>query len=321
VNNFHIRIGLRRTFNLNFDINAETLIRRYGYVKPITSFETYFWLNYRLPWDTELRFDFRSNIPLSGNRSFTNYWFTIKINKRFSWGTDPQIIGKGFDDEDLGIGRIQGLVFEDTNNNRRFDSDDRKMQGIKIIMEEGSFTFTDTDGRFRFPYVAEGHHQVRVEERKIPAQYYFITPASQSIDVYPRSTQQVNFILVSGATIEGKILLDSDLDGHADPDEKGLPDVLIILEPLNVKKPDSRSSIFENMILNTYTDSEGNFIFDNIFPGEYELRLEKETLPDGAEVSKETTLKINLQPGQTISNWTILITPRPIIIKKKDSKN
>lgn len=321
VNNFHIRTGLRRTLNLNFDINAETLIRRYGYVKPITSLETYFWMNYRLPWNTELRVDFRSNIPLSGSSSFKNYWFTLKINKNFSWGTEPRIIGKGFGDEDLSIGRIEGTVYEDTNNNQRLDPEDHKMKGIKIIMEEGSFTTTDSDGNFRFPYVAEGHHQVSIDERKIPAQYYIVTPVRQSIDIYPRSTQKVNFILASGSTINGKIILDSDLDGNADPEEKGLPDVLIILEPINVRKPDNRASVFENMILNTYTDSEGNFIFDNIFPGEYELRLEKETLPDGAEVSKETPLKINLQPGQTISDWNILITPRPIIIKKKESKN
>jgi len=321
VNNYHIRTGLRRTLNFNLNINAETLIRRYGYVKPITSFETYFWFNYRLPWNTELRVDFRSNIPLSGSRSFTNYWFTVKINKRFSWGAESRIIGKGFGDENLGIGRIEGTVYEDRNNNLRLDQEDHKMKGIKIIMEEGSYTATDSEGRFQFPHVAEGHHQVSIDERKIPAQYYIVTPARQGIDVYPRSTQKVNFILVSGSTIKGKILLDSDLDGLGDPDEKGLPDVLIILEPLNGRKPDGRESVFENMILNTYTDSEGKFFFDNIFPGEYELRLEKDTLPDGAEVAKETPLKINLQPGQTISDWNILITPRPIIIKKKNSKN
>jgi protocatechuate 3,4-dioxygenase beta subunit len=70
------------------------------------------------------------------------------------------------------------------------------------------------------------------------------------------------------------------------------------------------------LILNTYTDAEGNFRFVNILPGDYELTVDPATLPQGSAVTVPLPLKFILQPGQSEAAPVFLIAPRPVIRKK-----
>ena len=72
-----------------------------------------------------------------------------------------------------------------------------------------------------------------------------------------RETVRVNFQLIAAGRIEGRVINDVNSNGKIDPGEKGIPDVLILLEPGNN---------------NAYTDEDGKFIFENILPGQYQIK-------------------------------------------------
>ncbi len=84
-----------------------------------------------------------------------------------------------------------------------------------------------------------------------------------------------------------------------DPSEKGLPDVLLVVEP------------GDN---NTYTDEDGRFVLENILPGKYSMRLDPETLPEGATSTTPLELNFDVPVGGEVKDLDFLIFIRPRII-------
>lgn len=112
---------------------------------------------------------------------------------------------------------------------------------------------------------------------------------------------QVNFRMITGGRIKGRVISDINGNGKQDPGEKGISDVLVQLAPGGQ---------------NTYTDDEGRFIFENILPGEYTLKLDPASLPEDTVFTSPEELKIEILPGGELKekNFLIQIKPRPIII-------
>lgn len=312
--NIVLRSGLRYYVSPKFTLNSEAFLRRYGVEKTGNRLELYLGINYDLPYNMALRADFRSNMPLEGERKDSTWWFTVKLSRRFQWGVPPRILGRVSGEEVLGIGQIEGFVFDDRDQNRILGPGDRGLEGVKVVLEDGSSAVTDASGRYRFSYVAEGRHRLTIDEKRIPAQFYIVSPPRTDIRVEARRTYKANFILVSGASLSGTLIDDANRNGQFDPDEKGLSDILILLKPLETESVEPR--ITQIMVFNTYTDSEGNYLFDNIYPGIYELSINQESLATGAKVVPPHPVKIGLQPGQK-RKQDFLISPRPIIIRSQ----
>jgi len=312
----NLRTGWSHSFSLKLSLYAELYYHRLGIENILHQLEAFLGIRYDLPWEMTLRVDFRTLTPLSRTDRPSSHWITLKLNKRFEWGAPAKILGRGLAMEVMGAGNIEGFVFEDKNRDGLIEPGEKGVAGVPLSLEDGSLTVTDTSGKYRFSNVAEGNHQVRVEEKKIPASFYILSSLKTSLLVEPRKTHQLNFTLISGATLSGRIIEDLNGNGKIDPDEKGLSDVLIYLIPVQKEGPAEETKYFQNLILNTYTDSEGNYVFDNIIPSEYELSLDEETLPKGAKPAIALPLRIKLEPGQKLEDQDILVLPRPIIFHR-----
>ncbi len=94
----------------------------------------------------------------------------------------------------------------------------------------------------------------------------------------------MDFQLIAAGRIEGRIINDVNRNGRRDPEEKGIPDVLVLLSPGDH---------------NTYTDEEGTFAFENLLPGEYRLKLDSATLPEDALFTSPAELKLQLPEAAT----------------------
>jgi hypothetical protein len=121
------------------------------------------------------------------------------------------------------------------------------------------------------------------------------------VEVKLRETVKVNFQLIAVGRIEGRVVNDFNANGRWDPNEKGISDVLILLGTGEV---------------NTYTDEDGKFIFENILPGEYILKLDPATLPEGAIFTSSSEIKFEVSARSDLKemNFLIHVKPRPIII-------
>ena len=216
------------------------------------------------------------------------------------------------------MGTIEGYLFNDFNGNMKKDPGEKGIPGIKIMLEDGSTTITDKDGKFKFSNVIEGFHRVSLDERRIPANFYIIEPTKKKIEVKARKTHKVNFILIEGATISGKVINDINRNKKIDKNEKGVKDVLVLLKPVE-KEMKAKEKYFYGMILNTYTNSKGEFLFEDILPGEYLLYIDSKSLPKWTVFVTSQAIKIKVSPGQKLENqnFFVLIKPRPIIIYRK----
>jgi hypothetical protein len=137
--------------------------------------------------------------------------------------------------------------------------------------------------------------------RRIPAEYSIVSPEKIRLQVRLRETVRANFHLIAVGRIEGRVMNDINRNGTLDPGEKGMPDVLVLLEP------------GDN---NAYTDGDGKFIFENVLPGAYQMRLDPSTLPGDPVYTSPEELKFEVPVGGELKDtiFLIYVKPRPIMI-------
>ena len=263
-----------------------------------------FGLSAQLPWDIQVYGDIRYDKILNPQRDglkSQGLEANLRVMKKFGWGRREKIAGLKPGIETRGYGTVEGIVFNDINRNGIQDKGEEGIKDVTIRLEDGSVVKTDEKGFYQFPRVEVGGHFVTLDVRRIPADYSIVSPEKVKIEVKLRETVKVNFQLMAAGRIEGRVINDINANGKLDPDEKGLPDALVLLQP------------GDN---NTYTDDDGKFIFENILPGEYLLKLDPVTLPEDSVYTLPEELKFAVPVGGDLKemNFLIHVKPRPIII-------
>ena len=94
--------------------------------------------------------------------------------------------------------------------------------------------------------------------------------------------------------IGDRVWSDEDCDGIQDPGEPGLPDVGIILKDR-----------FGGFVAETVTDEHGNYLFEGLCPGRYQICVVEETLPPGytpspCEVGDDDSIDSECNPHVTL---------------------
>lgn len=318
--NINLRSGLNYTFSSKFNVYAELFYHRLGVQNALKQIEAFLGLRISVFKETTLNIDFRMLEPLQGNNQPSNYTFTLRFDRRFSWGAPPRILGRyGIGQGPIGVGTIEGTIFEDRNGNGAMEPGEKGLAAIPLKLEDGSTVVTNSEGRYRFSNVAEGPHQIRIEERNIPATLYILSPTQVNVLVEPRVTRPVHFLMISSSALSGRLMEDTNLSGKIDTGDKGLADVLVFLAPAEKSAAGGEPKQLQAMILNTYTNTAGAYLFDNIPPGEYKLSIDTETLPTGAKVSVELPLLIKLEPGGKLEGQDVMVLPRPVIRRQEKS--
>jgi serine-aspartate repeat-containing protein C/D/E len=221
--------------------------------------------------------------------------------KKFNWGKSEKIAGLRPGIETRGHGTIEGIIFNDLNRNGLQDKDEEGIKDVAIRLEDGSLVKTDEKGYYQFSRVEVGTHFVTLDVRKIPADYSILSPEKVKIESKLRETVHVNFQLIAAGRIEGRVINDANANGKFDPGEKGISDVLVFLQP------------GDN---NSYTDEVGKFIFENILPGEYILKLDPATLSEDSVFTSSEESGVQVPAGGDLKemNFLIHVKPRPIMM-------
>lgn len=303
-------------FWFNTDVYSEIVFSEHKtwnhYISSSKRLELYLGLQKSLPWHLNLRLDFRSTWYLTSKQP-AHYWLTFKVDRRFNWGESPRYQGRTAGLIITGIGQIEGLIFSDQNLNGQFDTEDKIFADISFFLEDGSQAFSDQKGKFIFNRVPEGLHSVSVDFRAIPADFYLLSPENQSVVVEKRKTTKVVFRLVEAATAGGLIYQDVNKNGLLDQEDILMKNVLIILKPRSTEQLPATAKEIIPSEFTAYTNDQGQFLFENILPGIYELSIDEETLPYGVKIQVDLPLKIELKPGQKIKDLQIRCLPRSVI--------
>jgi hypothetical protein len=203
-----------------------------------------------------------------------------------------------------GYGSILGLAFDDRNGNGIPEVGEAPMRGIRVQLEDGTVATSDEQGRFSFTNVLMGEHTATLDTKKVPIEYDFLGDPKRKLEVKRRGISKVKFAFLILGKMGGRVIEDANGNGKADEGEKGMANALV-LAALGEKK------------LLTYTDEDGNYLFENLRGGDYRLSLDPASLPEGAGFTSPETLLASLPTGGELTslNFLVHIRPRPVIRK------
>lgn len=291
---FYLRSGGSYYLSERFSLFGEL-----GYRPKSHRFGGLFGLNWHLPKDLDLRLYGRLERGTMGGGDYLNHFYTnqitFQLSKTIKWGQRSSVSNLKADQEWVGSGSIEGYVFEDLNQNQLRDPGEPGFAGVTLRLADGTVVITDEKGYYRFPAVAAGTTTIFLETKRIPAKYTFLGDQSSTLEVRRRAQRQVDFPFVLGATVRGRVVA---VNGHG-PKTKGLPDVLVLIQPGDY---------------NTFTDEEGNFVFLGLPPGTYQLSLHPESLPPFALIKGEALKHLSLAPGARVHHILFEVDlERPVI--------
>ncbi|MEM6978438.1 MAG: SdrD B-like domain-containing protein, partial [Planctomycetota bacterium] len=172
--------------------------------------------------------------------------------------------------------QLSGVVYVDVDQNCVRDEDEVGLAGvlIELIDDAGrvvATTQTADDGTYQFDDLSPGIYTVRESQ---PDGYFHGGQVAGSgggddrtddvisgISVGPGEVlTDYDFCEVPPSSISGLVWSDTQRNNQRDPDEAGLPNVVVEL----VQQ--------DRVIASTQTDADGRYVFETLRPGDYEVR-------------------------------------------------
>lgn len=200
--------------------------------------------------------------------------FRVMVDQSFLFARNRRRTTRYSEDDD--IATVFGCVYLDENGNGRYDLGEKRIPGIKMMLNERRWS-TDKEGNFIFVNVDSGVYQLGFDMRSLSADY---TPVTENILVRVRENENISFdfgVTING-TISGKVLIDLNANGQLDAADQPLSWVGLAL--------DGGTKAF--------TDSRGEFIFEKVPLGPHKLHVLTETVPSGMQLVGVSTYDLNL---------------------------
>jgi hypothetical protein len=207
---------------------------------------------------------------IPGTLAALNQWsIYFRVIRRFTWGK----AGMVGDLNQYAIrqaplkGSVEGFVME------RLAEGNRPAEGVSVSID-GRAVITDAEGHFRFTDVPEGAHKVALALHELPAEFDPGKSTESMVLVHPDKLSRAELDVIRLAFIRGKVTAPKDV-----------PVESIVIRLL----PGERY---------TTPASEGDFYFYNLREGEYEIVLDKRTLPEFAFMEKAERASVSVKAGR-----------------------
>jgi fimbrial isopeptide formation D2 family protein/uncharacterized repeat protein (TIGR01451 family) len=195
--------------------------------------------------------------------------------------------GTGYDFAERGTS-IAGTVYVDEDRGGTFDVGEQGVPNVLIELYDSTGTVlidsmtTDGNGNYQFDDLPADDYVIRQIH---PAQYSSTTP------------DQINAVLpLAGLTDQNfgenrwdlgdRIWFDANGDGVETAGEPGLEGIGVTLTHAGLDGDFSTTG--DNVVLNTTTDANGNYRFEDLFNGNYRVTVDSTDLPGGVVGTVET---------------------------------
>ncbi len=156
----------------------------------------------------------------------------------------------------ISLSSVKGIVYFDKNANGIFDKEDEPMDSIKVLLDGIKSVYTDENGKFTFRFVPPGRHKIYLDLGVLPAEVGTEGEA-KTLRIGPFESRYVEFKIARLGRVEGRLFVDLNVNNVFDNHDLPLEGCLV---SLNGKK--------------TWTWDDGRFIFANVPPGSYTVKVE-----------------------------------------------
>lgn len=196
------------------------------------------------------------------------------------------------------VAALAGTYWIDADNDGIQDANEAGIPGMRVTVYNNSgvavaTTITDANGNYLFPNLAPGTYTVGFEGP--PSGYQFTTQnasgstSANNSDVNPSTGRTTAVTLNAGdfitdvdggintllpASLGNFIWFDTDEDGVQDVGEPGVPGVVLQLLDNS-----------GNVVATAVTDGEGGYLFSNLLPGTYSVRMAG--IPPGLMITRK----------------------------------
>ncbi|MDZ7723226.1 MAG: SdrD B-like domain-containing protein [candidate division KSB1 bacterium] len=212
----------------------------------------------------------------------------------------------GYQPEPSSIG---DLVWGDLNNNQLFDSENG-LSGIELeLSQDGSVIATqttDSNGNYLFETLMPGTFTVNVVESTLPADWE-LTTANEPLTVNlgaGEDYRDADFgYRPRRAEIGDYVWQDINGDGVQDSNEPGVETVRLILFDDQDQPLDS-----------ALTDADGAYLFDDLPPGSFTVRLDTSSIPAQHSPSTPTQVSYELTAGESYPHADFGLFPARVSI-------
>lgn len=204
--------------------------------------------------------------------------------------------GNGAGDANLAGVTVQ--LYSDTNADGVPDA----LLATTVTDANGNYEFNGIGGGIGLPtddYVvvqidSAGYNSVNDVDASLDGDIANVSPLDSQIPVSIASGEidsDNNFIDSRPSLLQGVVYIDEDLDGINDIEETGITSVTVeLLDSGN------------NVIATTVTDSNGNYSFEGVVPGDYTVRVLASSVPDDltGTVGNIGTIPVSVAPGDIV---------------------
>jgi hypothetical protein len=215
---------------------------------------------------------------------------TIDLALSHQLGRTSEVFpGSGLDPVGLDRQIVIGRVFDDRNHDGKWQSDEPGIPGVEIAIDEETRepVVTDVSGVYR-AFLRIGRHFLRLLPASVPIEYALDGAGPIALEVMSDRTAGHDFALRHRAgSIEGFVL--DDRSGE------GVPDVRIYL----------RDHLY------TYTDATGAYRFQSLPTGDYDVRIDTDTLPFGYRPVGSQGTRVRVEESGEVGQCVFRVS-RPI---------
>lgn len=168
-----------------------------------------------------------------------------------------------------GLGVLRGSVFFDRNRDGIRQPDEEGVPGVRVQVTGTRLALgVDRDGRFTIQNIKSGLYGVTVDRRSLPLGLLVPDDVSARATIGEGRVTELQIPIVASGQIRGALFVDENGDGEATPGEHRVEGMY-----LSLKRVDDEATEEEAEPVSAISASFGQYSFENLAPGRYELSV------------------------------------------------
>ena len=287
------QVGVTHNFRngIGLDLSLQHQEYRDGSVSN-KSLATQIGLQLPLGANTSLGVQYRTNLSGSG-ALVCNDVLQFRLSRRFNVGRNRGGIQRTASERKL-LGSIAGRVYDDRNNNRKWDAGELSVPNVAIALRDDLQHRSDQEGNYNFTDLSPNNYKVSLVSKTLPIEFSVLAANEILVPVAADKTSVVDFPAVRTGDIRGIVFLDENRNGVHEAGEKTVSNVIVQAEGSEVI---------------SFSNERGQFALCSLPPQRWKISLDTRMLDEEYETTGVPVLEIEVAPGGKVGDVMIGIAP------------